>query len=79
MDPTSFEFYGDDLLPEFNALPTWVYATPHNIQRNTPQNESCAACHANAAIFLTADKLSEEELEANLPVILDEVPDPFNQ
>jgi thiosulfate/3-mercaptopyruvate sulfurtransferase len=79
MDPNSFEFYGEDLLPEFNALPTWVYATPHNIQRNTPQNESCAACHANAAIFLTADKLSEEELEANLPVILDEVPDPFNQ
>ena len=58
-------------------LPTWVYATPHNIQLNTPQTESCEACHGNAEIFLTADKLSEEELEANLSVIVDEVPDPF--
>ena len=38
--PTSFEYYGEDLLPNFDALPTWVYATPHNIQRITPQNES---------------------------------------
>ena len=79
VDPDSFAFYGEDLLPAFSALPTWVFATPHNIQRNTPQNESCVACHANAAIFLTADKISEGELESNLPVLLDEVPDPFNQ
>ncbi|NIW46388.1 MAG: hypothetical protein GWN14_07825 [candidate division Zixibacteria bacterium] len=79
VDPNSFDFYGENLLPEFNSLPTWVYATPHNIQRNTPQNASCASCHANETIFLTADKVSESELEANLPVILDEVPDPFNQ
>ena len=79
VDPESFSYYGENLLPEFNSLPTWVYATPHNIQRNTPQNESCSACHGNADIFLTSDKLSENELDANLPVILEEVPDPFNQ
>ncbi|MGD2026904.1 MAG: hypothetical protein PVI99_03730 [Anaerolineales bacterium] len=79
VDPESFNFYGENLLPEFNSLPTWVYATPHNIQLSTPQNQSCASCHANADIFLTADKLPEEEIEANLPVLLDEVPDPFNQ
>ena len=79
VDPDSFAYYGDDLLSDFNSLPTWVYATPHNIQRNTPQNESCDACHGNDAIFLTADKVSEGELEANQPVILDEVPNPFNR
>jgi thiosulfate/3-mercaptopyruvate sulfurtransferase len=77
VDPESYSYYGENLLPEFDALPTWVYATPHNIQLNTPQTESCQACHGNADIFLTADKLSEEELEANLPVVVDEVPDPF--
>jgi thiosulfate/3-mercaptopyruvate sulfurtransferase len=77
VDPESFSYYGENLLPNFNALPTWVYATPHNIQLSTPQTESCQACHGNADLFLTADKLSEEELEANLPVIVEEVPDPF--
>jgi hypothetical protein len=50
------------------------YTTPHNIQRNTPQTETCDACHGNEAIFLTADKVYPEELEANLPVIVDEIP-----
>jgi hypothetical protein len=72
--PTSFEYYGENLLPNFNALPTWAYATPHNIQRKTPQNQSCKACHGNADIFLTADKVNPEELEANQPVIVDVVP-----
>lgn len=69
------EYFGDDLLPNFDALPTWVYATPHNIQRSTPQTETCASCHGNAEIFLTEDKVSPEELEANQPVIIEEVPE----
>lgn len=67
---TSYEYYGEDLLSNFDALPTWAYATPHNIQRDTPQNESCEACHNNADIFLTADKISESELAANQGVIV---------
>jgi thiosulfate/3-mercaptopyruvate sulfurtransferase len=47
IDPESFAYYGEDLLPNFDALPTWKYATPHNIQRNTPQTETCDACHGN--------------------------------
>ena len=74
-DPESFAFYGDDLLPNFDDQPTWRYATPHNIQRNTPQTESCNHCHGNEEIFLTADKVAPEEIEANLPVIVDEVPE----
>lgn len=75
---TSFAFYGPDLLPFFEALPTWAYATPHNIQRNTPQNESCAACHENLSLFLTADKVAPHELEANLGVIVDTIPGPIS-
>ena len=72
--PTSYEYYGENLLTNFDALPTWVYSTPHNIQRNTPQNESCEACHANPAIFLTADKVQTTELNANQNVIVNTVP-----
>jgi thiosulfate/3-mercaptopyruvate sulfurtransferase len=73
---TSFEFYGEDLLPNFDALPTWAYATPHNIQRETPQAASCDSCHGVAELFLTADKVGENELEANAGVIIETVPPP---
>lgn len=75
----NFEYYGENLLPNFNSLPTWKYATPHNIQRVTPQNSACTNCHGNADIFLTADKVKPEELEANQPVIVPEVPAPVGQ
>jgi thiosulfate/3-mercaptopyruvate sulfurtransferase len=73
----SFAYYGEDLLANFNALPTWTYTTPHNIQLNTPQTESCDACHGNADLFLTIDKVYPEEVEANLPVIADTIPAPI--
>ena len=73
----SFAYYGEDLLKNFDALPTWVYTTPHNIQRNTPQTESCDACHGNADLFLTVDKVYPEEVEANLSVIVDVIPPPI--
>jgi len=72
--PDVFDYYGEDLMPNFDAVPTWKYATPHTIQRVTPQNESCTSCHGNAEIFLTEDDVLEEELEANEPVIVREVP-----
>lgn len=70
----SFSFYGDDLLALFDALPTWKYTTPHNIQRETPQAETCNSCHGNPALFLTIDKVNPEEVEANLPVIVETIP-----
>ena len=73
--PDSYEYYGENLLPNFDSLPTWAYATPHNIQRNTPQNASCESCHSETAnIFLTADKVNPEELAANASVIVDANP-----
>ena len=75
VDTQSYAYYGDNLLSNFDALPTWAYATPHNIQRITPQNESCNNCHGNSDIFLTEDKVNAEELNANLNVVVDEVPE----
>ena len=75
VDPNSYAYYGENLLSNFNALPTWVYATPHNIQKNTPQNSACENCHGgNADLFLTSDKIKPEELEANLAVVVDALP-----
>ncbi|MBN1657477.1 MAG: hypothetical protein JXA93_03700 [Anaerolineae bacterium] len=77
VDPESFAYYGEDLLPNFGALPTWKYATPHNIQRLTPQTESCDACHGSLEFFLTADDLLPYEVEANQGVIVSEPPPAF--
>ena len=70
----NFAFYGENLQPNFNKLPTWAYATPHNIQRKTAQNESCTTCHSKPNLFLTADKVAKNELEANKSVIVDKLP-----
>lgn len=78
ISPTSFEFYGENLLPNFDARPTWLEATPHNIQRVTPQAEACQNCHGNPELFLTADAVDPAELEANQPVIVEEPPAPVN-
>ncbi|MFC2071794.1 hypothetical protein ACFLUU_03630 [Chloroflexota bacterium] len=70
----TFDYYGENFLPDFNALPTWKYATPHNIQLDTPQNESCNACHGNKDLFLTEADVNEAEKEANRGVIVREIP-----
>jgi hypothetical protein len=77
VDVNSFEAYGENLLDNFLSRATWAYATPHNIQRNTPQTERCITCHGNDEIFLTLDKLAAgEDGGANLNVIVDAAP-PF--
>jgi hypothetical protein len=75
--PETFSSYGDDLLPDFNDVPTWKYATPHNIQLDTPQNASCANCHGNEDIFLSTADVSPAEMSANEDVIA-EPPALFN-
>jgi nitrate/TMAO reductase-like tetraheme cytochrome c subunit len=72
--PDTFAFYGQDLLSTFDNVPTWKYATPHNIQRITPQNQSCESCHDNPALFLMAGDVDPQERQANAAVIVDEVP-----
>ena len=70
VSPASYEYYGEDLLSNFDGLPTWAYATPHNIQLNTPQNASCEACHGSPDFFLTEDKVNPGEITANQNVIV---------
>jgi thiosulfate/3-mercaptopyruvate sulfurtransferase len=70
----TFGFYGEGLLPEFADQPTWKYATPHNIQRETPQNQSCECCHCNEDLFLMADDVAADEIAANANVIVSEIP-----
>ena len=74
IDPEAFAYYGEGLLSNFDAVPTWKYATPHNIQRNTPQTETCDACHGNADLFLSTADLLDYEIEANKDVIVEEIP-----
>lgn len=74
VDIDSFSFYGDDLLSNFNNLPTWTYATPHNIQLDTPQNAACTSCHDNDQFFLTQAIIAAEELEANRTVLVEGAP-----
>lgn len=71
---TTFDYFEENLLAAFSRVETWQYATPHNIQRITPQNQSCNYCHGNTEIFLTADKVAPEELEANRNVIVEQIP-----
>jgi len=70
----TFAFYGDNLLPDYDSVPTWKYAAVHNIQRNTPQNQECNNCHGQTNLFLTADDVDPDELEANKSVIVIEIP-----
>ncbi|MFC1935472.1 hypothetical protein ACFLX9_01725 [Chloroflexota bacterium] len=74
VEPDTFAYYGEGLLPDFDARPTWLYATPHNIQRITPQNQSCDACHGNDDLFLTPEDVQPEEQEANKDVVLEASP-----
>ena len=76
VDPDSFKFYVENGLARFDALPTWKMATPHNIQRKTPQNASCNACHGEASLFLLEKDVVPKYLNANRTVIVakDQVP-----
>jgi len=75
VDINSFSFYGEGLLANFLNRATWAYATPHNTQLDTPQTQTCLACHENDAIFLTPDKVDPAELDgANLEVIVEHAP-----
>ena len=66
----TFDFYVKDALSNFDALPTWKLATPHNIRLKTPQNSSCNACHGNESLFLLEKDVEDAEKEANRGVIV---------
>jgi thiosulfate/3-mercaptopyruvate sulfurtransferase len=73
VDPDTFSFYGDNILSNFDALPTWKYTTPHNIIRDTAQG-TCKGCHGNKEIFLKEEDILPQYRNANKDVIVDKIP-----
>ncbi len=61
----SFRYLGDDLLPFFDAHPTWKTAAPHNIRLRPSQAGSCWNCHLNEELFLTPADLDAEGAAGN--------------
>jgi hypothetical protein len=66
----TFAFYVKDGLTNFDAVPTWKPATPHNIQLKTPQNANCKSCHGKKELFLLETDIVPEERAANKGVIV---------
>jgi len=76
VSPGLFDFYIKDALTGVAKAPTWTFATPHNIQRKTPQNETCLSCHGNNKLFLTSKDAEGWEVEANRDVFVPLKPAP---
>ncbi len=82
ISPDSYLEYGIST-PNYADYPTWVYASPHSIQKNTPQTATCEACHEDPDLYLTrayVDSLVaegtmvHEEIAANEAVMVDALP-----
>ncbi len=56
-------------LVNFDRVPTWKTATPHNIQRVTARSRSCGACHNNPNLFLRLRDLDPDDSQANGTVV----------
>lgn len=62
-------------MPNYDAVPTWWPTAPHNIQRITPQNQTCNGCHGNPEVFLRPEGLDPREPRANEKVAVAKVPE----
>ncbi len=69
----------EDLVANYDALPTWNSASVHSIQRRTKQNSSCNACHGHKELFLTQDDLKPDDPAANRQVIVEQIPAKIKQ
>lgn len=87
----TYEPWGHADLSDFSNLPTWKYASPHNIQRWTTRTDttgglSCSeTCHQTPndpeGWFLREtdlESMTEAEQEANRPYIVPDSPPPWN-
>jgi rhodanese-related sulfurtransferase len=62
-----FDHYVKDGFLNFDKVPTWKRASPHNIQRKTWRNQSCNHCHGQRDLFLSEADLLDYEKAANAP------------
>ncbi len=68
-----------DLVPNYDALPTWNSASIHNIQLRTKQNASCNSCHGHKELFLTKADLEPGDPAANQKVLVANIPAPIKK
>ncbi len=82
VDPDdTFNDYVENGLSAFDTQPTWKMATPHSIQRKTPQNSACNNCHDNPSLFLMETGVRSKYLKANKPVMVpfEKIPEKVQQ
>lgn len=72
---TMLKAHVPDAMPNYDDLPTWTKAAPHNIRRITKQNQSCNHCHGNAEIFLTKGNLDPRYPKSNAKVAVEKPPE----
>jgi len=65
-----FDFYVKDAFTNFDKVPTWKRASPHNIQRKTWQTANCNNCHGNRDLFLSEKDQLDYEKKANDAVVV---------
>ncbi|MFC1844370.1 rhodanese-like domain-containing protein [Thermodesulfobacteriota bacterium] len=65
-----FDYYVKDAFTNFDKVPTWKRASPHNIQRKTWQTANCNNCHGNRDLFLAESDLLDYEIKANARVVV---------
>lgn len=70
----TFDKAKKEALPQFDTLPTWKGASPHNILRVTSRNGACNDCHGNEKIFLKESDLLEGDSAANKGMLMPKVP-----
>ena len=68
-----------DAQPNYDTLPTWTKAVPHNIRRITKQNKSCNHCHGNTEVFLTRGNLDPRYPKSNSKVAVEKPPERRSQ
>jgi 3-mercaptopyruvate sulfurtransferase SseA len=68
--PALFDHYAAGTLVNFDALPTWLRTSPHNIRRRTWQTAQCDNCHGRRELFLSASDLQPYETTANKDVVV---------
>jgi len=82
--PDGYTYWGSPTLPNYNAMPSWKYTSPHSIRRFTARTDTtggktCSeSCHANnpdnRKYYLFRDSVSvrwPEEVNANESVFVD--------
>ncbi len=61
-------------MENYDALPNYWDATPHNIKKRTERTRSCDVCHVDKAGFLTKETLIKNGSKANEGLIYDPKP-----